>query len=252
MIAVAAARCQSAFRGRVASWAALGLVPADPWRPLLRFPRLIAFHFAAVAALAAVLGACGPGGASGPATVTPTGAPPASGSATSAPSAAPSVAGGASPSSALALPHDDPALEAELPDEFGGARLFKLSVGPISSAGNQGAEPIRTLADQIGDGTGNFSLAFANDPAAPTYNLFALRVPGADSNELLEEYTGLTVADAAGSETDQVSIGGKSVIRVTAPNNPIGDVWFYAIQDTIFGVQAGSEADATELIELLP
>lgn len=200
--------------------------------------------------------ACGSGGASGTATAALTGAPSPGGVSPGASgpvaSSGPSGNAGPSPSTALALPHDDPTLEAELPDEFDGAKLFKLSVGPISSAGNAGAEPIRALADDLGDGSGNFSLAFANDPAAPTYNLFALRVPGADSTELLEAYTGLTVADAAGSETDQVTLGGKSLIHVTAPNNPIGDVWFYAIEDTIYGVQAGSETDAAELVELLP
>ena len=222
----------------------------------MRSPRHRAFAIAALTALAGMTVACGSGGASGTATAALTGAPSPGGVSPGASgpvaSSGPSGNAGPSPSTALALPHDDPTLEAELPDEFDGAKLFKLSVGPISSAGNAGAEPIRALADDLGDGSGNFSLAFANDPAAPTYNLFALRVPGADSTELLEAYTGLTVADAAGSETDQVTLGGKSLIHVTAPNNPIGDVWFYAIEDTIYGVQAGSETDAAELVELLP
>ncbi len=197
--------------------------------------RLPALVFAA-----AVVVACG--GGSGPATVTPTLGPsdPAS--------------GGPSPSasSALVLPHDDPDLEAELPDEAGGVTLRKISVGPISSVGNVGAEPIRALAEEIGDGTGNFSLAFADDPASPTFNLFALRIPGAATADLTEEYSALTVRDTPGSTTDQVSIGGKTLVQVISPGNPIGDVWFYAIGDTLFGVQAGSEAAATELIALLP
>ena len=217
--------------------------------------RPLALPIAIVAAVA-LAAACNPGG--GPATVTPTGAsggpsaPAASPTLGIVQSARPSIVTGASPSSALTLPHDDPELEAQLPSEFGGAELFKLSVGPISSAGNAGAEPIRTLADDIGDGTGNFSLAFANDPTDPTYNLFALKIPGAASTELLERYTGLTVADTAGSTVDQLTIGGKDVVHVTAPGNPIGDVFFYAVGETIFGVQAGSEDDAAELVALLP
>jgi hypothetical protein len=39
---------------------------------------------------------------------------------------------------------------------------------------------------------------------------------------------------------------------VTAPGNPIGDVWFYVAGDTLFGVQAGSDADAEKLLALLP
>ena len=157
-----------------------------------------------------------------------------------------------SASSNLVLPHDDPALEARLPDEFGGSKLFKISVGPVSSAGNPGAEPVKALVDEIGDGTGNFGLAFANDPTKPTFNFFALRVPGAPSAQLVERYAALTVADTRGAESENVTVGGKPVTHVTAPGNPIGDVWFYAADDTLFGVQTGTAENAAELLALLP
>ena len=160
-----------------------------------------------------------------------------------------------SPSAGLVLPHDDPALEARLPDEFEGKKLFKLSVGPISSAGNEGAEPVKKLASEIGDGTGNFSLAFANDPTArdaAVFNYFALRIPGAPSAQLVERYAALTVADTRGAESEQQTVAGKSVTHVTAPGNPIGDVWIYAIGDTLFGVQAHSPEQAAALLALLP
>ena len=160
-----------------------------------------------------------------------------------------------SPSAGLVLPHEDPALEARLPDEFEGKKLFKISVGPISSAGNEGAEPVKKLADEIGDGTGNFSLAFANDPTArdaAVYNYFALRIPGAPSAQLVERYAALTVADTRGAESEQQTVAGKQVTHVTAPGNPIGDVWIYAIGDTLFGVQAHSPEQAAALLALLP
>ena len=150
------------------------------------------------------------------------------------------------------LPHDDPGLEDRLPDEVDGKTLTKLSVGPISAAGNTGAEPVKTLVKQIGDGSGNFGLAYASDPTLPTFNLFALRVPGASSEDLLNGYTGLTVADEPASTTDRVTLAGKSVTQVIAPNNPLGDVWFYALDDTLFGVQAGTPAQAEKLLALLP
>jgi hypothetical protein len=150
------------------------------------------------------------------------------------------------------LPHDDPGLEDRLPDEVDGKPLTKLSVGPISAAGNTGAEPVKTLVKQIGDGSGNFGLAYASDPTLPTFNLFALRVPGASSEDLLNGYTGLTVADEPASTTDRVTLAGKSVTQVIAPNNPLGDVWFYALDDTLFGVQAGTPAQAEKLLALLP
>lgn len=160
-----------------------------------------------------------------------------------------------SPSAGLVLPHEDPALEARLPDEFEGKKLFKISVGPISSAGNEGAEPVKKLADEIGDGTGNFGLAFANDPTArdaAVFNYFALRIPGAPSAQLVERYAALTVADTRGAESEQQTVAGKQVTHVTAPGNPIGDVWIYAIGDTLFGVQAHSPEQAAALLALLP
>lgn len=153
--------------------------------------------------------------------------------------------------SGLVLPHEDPDLEARLPDSVDGVPMRKLSVGPISSAGNVGAEATRALADEIGDGSGNFSLAYA-DTAAGGFNVFALRIPGASTDELVERYTALTVADRPGAETDQLTLAGKTVVHVSAPGNPIGDDWFYAVGDTLFGVQAGSEADAEKLLALLP
>jgi hypothetical protein len=204
----------------------------------------------ALASMLAIAG-CGNNAAT-----TPSSPPAASAtaSASSAPaSVAPSGSGAqASPSSGLVIPHEDLALEARLPNEFNGKKLFKLSVGPLSSAGNAGAEPIKALAKEIGDGTGNFSLAYANDPTTPTFNYFALKIPRASTALLVQKYAALTVADARGSEEEQVTLAGKDVTHVTAPGNPIGDVWFYAIDDTLFGVQAGSPELATELLKFLP
>ena len=186
----------------------------------------------------------------------PSSSPPASATANapSAPASTPPSGSGAqaSPSSGIVIPHEDAALEARLPDEFNGKKLFKLSVGPLSSAGNAGAEPIKALAKEIGDGTGNFSLAYANDPTTGTFNFFALRIHGASTALLVQKYAALTVADSRGSEQEQVNLADKDVTHVTAPGNPIGDVWFYAIDDTLFGVQAGSPEQAAELLKLLP
>lgn len=213
-----------------------------------RVTRLIA---PLVALLLLVVG-CGGGGSSA---TSPSASPVASVSVgpvdTPAPTASDLLPSGAP--SGLALPHDDPDLEARLPDEVDGTQLLKLSVGPVSSAGNVGAEPVRALAREIGDGSGNFGLAFANDATRdPAWNIFALRIPGADATELLDRYTGLTVADTPGSETDAVTLAGRGVVRITAPGNPIGDVWIYTLDDTLFGVQAGSQADAERLLALLP
>jgi hypothetical protein len=207
---------------------------------------------AAILALIATLAIAGCGGGSAS-------APPASAGGSGTASPAPDSSSGPkspapSASSNLVLPHEDAALEARLPNSFEDKTLFKISVGPVSSAGNEGAEPVKKLASEIGDGTGNFGLAFANDPTATAdpFNYFALRVPGAPTAQLVERYAALTVADTRGAESEQMTVAGKQVTHVTAPGNPIGDVWFYAIDDTLFGVQASSPEKAAALLALLP
>ena len=223
----------------------------SPGRGWHSAPMNLTLRALALTSIVAIAGcAAGSSSTPGPETAAP-GSPSKSSSGPTAVVPA-SSASGAAPSSNLVLPHDDPALEARLPGAFEGKTLFKISVGPVSSVGNAGAEPIKALVDQLGDGSGNFSLAFANDPTAPDFNYFALRVPGADSAKLVESYAALTIADTRGAESDQVTLAGKSLTHVTAPGNPIGDVWFYAIDDTLFGVQAGSADKATALIQLLP
>jgi hypothetical protein len=195
---------------------------------------------------------CTGGGSSSSAAATPSSTPAPT--ATEAPgSVSPSAVAPSVPvvPSALVVPHDDPALEASLPDAFRGATLDKLSVGPVSSAGNEGAQPIKALAREIGDGSGNFALAFAYSPADPTYNLFAWRIHGAPAEKLLDRYSQLTLADAAGSTSDKVRLGTRDVTHVTAPGAVL-DSWFYAAGDTLFGVQARSAADADALLALLP
>jgi hypothetical protein len=150
----------------------------------------------------------------------------------------------------LVVPHADAALEALLPAEFEGKPLTKLSVDPISAAA--GGEAIGTLAKAVGDGSGNFSLAYASNPADPSFNLIALRVPGAQSAALAERYAALLVADTRGAEQDQLTVAGKDVTHVTAPGNSIGDAWLYAKGDTVFAVQAGSPEKAAALLALLP
>jgi hypothetical protein len=213
---------------------------------------LIALALALLAGCGTAAGSASPSAASVPPSVAPAtaSAPPSSAPPSAAPS--PSVAGPGGSAAVDGLPHDDPGLEARLPSEVDGKPLAVFSVGPISVAGNPGADPVKNLVKEIGDGTGDFGLAFANDPSAPKYNIFALRVPGAESDELVTRYGELTVADTTGSKAETVTIGGKQMIHVTVPFNPVGDVWFYATGDTLFGVQAESRERATTLLALLP
>jgi hypothetical protein len=154
------------------------------------------------------------------------------------------------PSQAVVIPHEVPELEALLPDEVAGATLTKLSVGPVSSIGVGGARAIKEVAKEIGDGSGAFGLAYAGDPAGK-FNLFALRIKGADPSALLTQFAQMTLAETAGGKVDTAKLGGRDLVHVTDPISEIGDVWFYADGDTLLGVQAGSAQQATELLALL-
>ena len=156
----------------------------------------------------------------------------------------------ASPSQALVIPHEDPELEALLPDEVDGIALTKLSVGPVSSIGVSGAQRIKDAAKAIGDGSGEFGLAYAGDPGG-TFNLFALQIPGADSSALLTQFAQMTLAETVGGKVEAANLGGRDLVHVIDPVSSIGDVWFYAEGDTLLGVQAGSPEQATDLLALL-
>jgi hypothetical protein len=203
-----------------------------------------------ILAVAVLVAACGsaatPAPAGSPAAVQP--------SAT----ASPTPAGGAkspsprpTPSPKLVVPHDDPELEKLLPATVDGATLMKLSVGPVSSVGVGGAQGIKDAAKQIGDGSGNFGLAYAGDPDGK-FNLFALHIPGADSSALLTSFTQMTLAETPGGKAESATLGGRSLVHIIDPTSQIGDVWFYAIGDTLYGVQAGTATQATKLLALLP
>jgi hypothetical protein len=155
----------------------------------------------------------------------------------------------ATPRPSVAIPHDDPALEALLPDEVDGTKLLKLSVSPISTRA-AGAQGMETLAERIGDGSGSFGLAYAGDPGGD-FNLFALHIPGADSSDLLTQFSQMTLAETVGGSVEAATLGDRDVVHVVDPVSEIGDVWFFADGDTLLGVQAGSATQAAKLIALI-
>ena len=199
-------------------------------------------------AVVVALAACGSAGS-------PSSAPPAEPSAQPSVASVPSVVAPtpdgspATPRPSVPIPHDDPALEALLPDEVDGTQLVKLSVSPIST-GSAGAQGIQDLATRIGDGSGSFGLAYAGDPGGG-FNLFALHIPGADGSELLTQFAQMTLAETVGGSVEAANLGGRDVVHLVDPVSQIGDVWFFAEDDLLLGVQAGSTTQARELLALL-
>ena len=198
----------------------------------------------AVAAVALLLVGCGSPAAPSPSepAASPAGAPTRS----PRPSATPA------PSKAVVIPHADPDLEARLPDEVDGKTLTKLSVDPSSQEDFPGATSMIEVAKEIGNGTGDFGLAYAGDPDAK-FNLFALRVPGADASKLATEFAQITYAETFGGKVEAATLNGRNVVHIIDPFSEIGDVWFYVddATETLLGVQAKTPAKASSLMALI-
>jgi hypothetical protein len=156
------------------------------------------------------------------------------------------------PSKAVVIPHADPDLEARLPDEVDGKTLTKLSVDPSSQDDFPGAKSMIEVAKEIGDGSGDFGLAYAGDPDA-RFNLFALRVPGADPSKLATEFAQITYAETFGGKVEAAKLNGRNVVHIIDPFSEIGDVWFYVDDptETLLGVQAKTAAKASALMALI-
>ena len=117
------------------------------------------------------------------------------------PSVAPTPDGSpATPRPSVPIPHDDPALEALLPDEVDGTKLVKLSVGPIStgSAGAQGMKDRHTdrRRRRVVPGWLTPGIPAAGSTCSPC-------IPGADSSELLTQFAQMTLAETVGGSVEQ-------------------------------------------------
>jgi hypothetical protein len=173
-------------------------------------------------------------------------------SASAAPTRTPRPSSTPAPSKAVVIPHADPDLEARLPDEVDGKTLTKLSVDPSSQEDFPGAKSMIEVAKEIGNGTGDFGLAYAGDPDAK-FNLFALRVPGADPSKLATEFAQITYAETFGGKVEAATLNGRPVVHIIDPFSEIGDVWFYVddATETLLGVQAKTAAKASALLALI-
>src|SRR5262245_56483415 len=180
---------------------------------------------AVLACLVLAVAACGSAGATAPAQALASPGGPAPAPATTPsptpPSHSPSPR--PSPSQKLVVPHDDPDLEKLLPDKVDGKTLMKISVGPVSSVGVSGAQGIKDAAKLIGDGSGNFGLAYAGDPDGK-FNLFTLHINGAKPSPLLTSFTQMTLAETPGGKAESATLGGRSLVHVIDPTSQIGDV----------------------------
>ena len=206
----------------------------------------------ALAVAAIAVAACGSSGES----AAPSTAPSAAGSVpapTVVPSvAAPSAAASAAPSAAE-LPHSAPALEARLPDAVGGTALIKFSFAADDLQDNAASTTLTELIAAAGGDPASIEFALANNAPDGTFNVIAIRGDGVDGAKLLDAYVASEVAYGASLGSAKASLAGKDLIRLDNPDsNPVGDLWLYAVGDTIFGVQSTSESIIEEILGLLP
>jgi hypothetical protein len=173
------------------------------------------------------------------------GSPAAAGSPVASPSATPDPQ----------VPHDAPDLEAVLPSEVDGTPLFTTSLGAPTWERFPAAatEVLVQLASALGVELSAIEFAFANDPTAdPLYNYFAARAAGVPGSAVVDAYATLANDAEEGSTLADSELGGIPVRHLSAPNNPVGDVWFFASGDVLIGIQAADAATAERLIALLP
>ena len=191
--------------------------------------------------LAAVLAACGGDGANqadATATTEPTASPTAEATASPEPTETDDGTGSGS----------DTALEELIPDELNGVArtdvpgMGEMIAGVLQEQG-MNAEDAEFIFTSYGDVNGTDAVI-----------LSAFRIPGMGQAQL--ELFAQMMSGAQGTEgveTEQVDIGGKSVLRMTATTaGQEGTVFLYFAEDAAFTVISQNQASAEQLLAELP
>ena len=145
--------------------------------------------------------------------------------------------------------NQDTSLEALLPDRLRGIDLLKVSVAGEAFETDAST---RALLLRLGASPEDASAAFAVDPSGRiSGQVVALRVAGADSEQLRDEYRAAVEA-LAGSELREVTIAGKPILTGTNPEDPASAVYFYARGDVLFFVFTDDMSLAAEALAILP
>jgi len=142
-----------------------------------------------------------------------------------------------------------------LPDEIAGIALtyqFTSGAGVLSG---EGITPeVEAALDRLGSDMNDISTAYAfgidqADPANPRFvSIFAMRVAGADSDQLLAEFTAAMGAD---NTVTEANVGGKSVLAF-GDDPAAADGYIYVKDDTIFMVAASPSELSAEALSALP
>lgn len=202
-----------------------------------------------LALLIMILAACSSGGSS--TTASPTAA---ASSAEASESADSSESEAAMPS--IDLPNSAPELEALIPDEVGGVALQKFSMaGPEFMAQGEDNQEFVDFLDRLGAEPDDVSVAFGFGFDATGDSggagVFAFKVAGADTDQLLDEMQTSLEEEESATGFEDASVGGKDVRRGTSTDDT-GNVYLYGVGDIVFFVATPDEDAAAEVLADLP
>lgn len=153
------------------------------------------------------------------------------------------------------LPNSAPELAALIPDEIGGVMLQKSSMDGqdfMASGGGTNQEFVDFL-DRLGAEPDDVSVAFGSgaDASGGGAAVFAFKVAGADTDQLLDEMQASLEAEASATGFEDANVGGKEVRRGTSTDDS-GNAYLYGVGDIVFLVATADEDAAAEVLAELP
>ncbi|HEX8941436.1 MAG TPA: hypothetical protein VF763_14910 [Candidatus Limnocylindrales bacterium] len=172
-----------------------------------------------------------------------------------APSATPAASSSPGLIGSFALPSftGDKALEARLPHQIGGTTLQVVSFSgqEMLASGDQTTKPFTDLLQQLGKSPSDVSFALAADPSGKVQVVIAaLKVAGADSNQVAQRFVSESQAQASGATVTQATVGGKAVTKVVEGGSP-NATYVYPSGDVMFMVQAPSDDVAGQALSAI-
>jgi hypothetical protein len=144
-------------------------------------------------------------------------------------------------------------LDSILPDEVGGITLeYQFAEGP-GVLGSEGITPeVQDFLDRVGADMDDVSSAIGIgiDEAGGIVSIFAIRVGGADSDSLRDEFRQVMEEDADSVFTE-ANVGGKDVLAFGTAGQE-ADGFMYVHDDVVFMVGASTPELSEEALSLLP
>lgn len=157
------------------------------------------------------------------------------------------------------LPNSDAELEALLPDSIGDIEIqtFSMRGNEFMASGEDNQEFIEFL-DRVGAEPDDVSVAFGFgfDPESPTgagAAIFAFRVVGASTDQLLVEMQGSLESEETAGNWTEANVAGKDVlVGESLDESAPGAVYLYGVGDIVFFIGTADAAAAEQALDQLP